>query len=77
MKEYSYTSTPPMGRAACTEPQCLYKGALYLYRYKKKTRTSDGKHEFKSETILFVSVNKNCVKGTLSRCIINTYLSLL
>jgi len=20
-----------MGRAACTEPQCLYKGALYLY----------------------------------------------
>jgi hypothetical protein len=29
-KGYSYTSTPPMGRAACTEPQCLYKGALYL-----------------------------------------------
>ena len=20
-----------MGRAACTEPQCLYKGAFYLY----------------------------------------------
>ena len=30
MKEQSYTSTPPMGRTACTEPQCLYKGALYL-----------------------------------------------
>ena len=30
MKQYSYTSTPPMGRTACTEPQCLYKGALYL-----------------------------------------------
>ena len=29
--QYSYTSTPPMGRTACTEPQCLYKGALYLY----------------------------------------------
>jgi len=29
-KEQSYTSTPPMGRTACTEPQCLYKGALYL-----------------------------------------------
>ena len=29
-KGYSYTSTPPMGRRACTEPQCLYKGALYL-----------------------------------------------
>ena len=29
-KEYSYMSTPLMGRTACTEPQCLYKGALYL-----------------------------------------------
>ena len=29
--QYSYTSTPPMGRMACTEPQCLYKGALYLF----------------------------------------------
>ena len=27
MKEYCYTSTPPMGRTACTELQCLYKGA--------------------------------------------------
>jgi len=31
MNEYSYTSIPPVGRTACTEPQCLYKGALYLY----------------------------------------------
>ena len=31
MKEYSYTSTPPMGCTACTEPQCLHKGALYLF----------------------------------------------
>jgi len=30
-KEYSYTSTPPMSRTSCTEPQCLYNGALYLY----------------------------------------------
>jgi len=22
-----------MGRTACTQPQCLYKGALYLYIY--------------------------------------------
>jgi len=29
-KGYSYTSTPPMGRMGCTEPRCLYKGALYL-----------------------------------------------
>ena len=31
MKEWSYTSTPPMGRTACTDPQCRYKGDLYLY----------------------------------------------
>ena len=30
-KEYSYTCTRPMDRTACTEPQCLHKGALYLY----------------------------------------------
>ena len=30
MKEYSYTSTPLMGRTACTQPQSLYKGTLYL-----------------------------------------------
>jgi len=31
MKEYSYTFTPPIGRTPCTEPQCLYKGAIYLF----------------------------------------------
>ena len=30
-KGYSYTSTPPIGRTACTEPQCLYKVALYPF----------------------------------------------
>ena len=30
-KGQSYTSAPPMDRTACSEPQCLYKGALYLY----------------------------------------------
>ena len=29
-KEYSYTSAPPMGRTACTEPQCLYSTAIPL-----------------------------------------------
>jgi len=28
--QYSYTSTPAMGRTACAESQCLYKGDLYL-----------------------------------------------
>jgi len=30
---FTYTSTPPMDRTACTEPQCLYSGALYLHLY--------------------------------------------
>jgi hypothetical protein len=29
--QYSYTSTPPIGRTVCTEPQTPYKGALYLF----------------------------------------------
>jgi len=32
-KEWSYTSTSPMGRTACTEPRCLYKGAVYLVTF--------------------------------------------
>jgi len=28
--QYSYTSTPPMGRTACTQPQCLYSTAIPL-----------------------------------------------
>jgi len=28
---FTFTSTPPMGRKACTEPECLYNVALYLY----------------------------------------------
>ena len=28
--QYSYTSTPPMGRMACTEHQCLYSTAIPL-----------------------------------------------
>jgi len=30
---FTYTSTPPMCPTTCTELQCLYKGALYLYLY--------------------------------------------
>jgi len=28
--QYSYNSTPTMGRTACTEPQCLYSTAILL-----------------------------------------------
>jgi len=30
---FTFTSNPPMDRTACTEPQCLYNVALYLYLY--------------------------------------------
>ena len=40
-KEYSYTSTPPMGCMACTEPQCLYKGVLFLYLYLSSAEVKD------------------------------------
>ena len=28
--QYTYTSTPPIGRTACTEPQCQYSTAIPL-----------------------------------------------
>jgi hypothetical protein len=33
IKGQSYTSTLPMGRTACTEPECMYKGALFTHCY--------------------------------------------
>ena len=36
--QYSYTSTPPMDRTACTEPQCLHKGALSLLHYLARSK---------------------------------------
>jgi hypothetical protein len=33
-----------MGRTACTDPQCLYKGALYLYHYEVKRKAVYGEH---------------------------------
>jgi hypothetical protein len=30
-----------MGSTACTEPQCLYKGALYLYLMEINIKASD------------------------------------
>jgi len=66
-KEYSYTSTPPMGRTACTEPQCLYKGCTlpYFLIYKRgrgphiKTRPSEVGHPRSRES---VDVFKICLK---------------
>ena len=35
MKGQSYTSTPLVGRTACTEPHCVYNGAHYLTIFPK------------------------------------------
>ena len=32
-KEQSYTSIPHMVRTTCTQPQCPYEGALYLFTF--------------------------------------------
>ena len=37
-------STPSMGRTACTQPQCLYKGDLYLYIALHVSRGSSTHH---------------------------------
>ena len=38
MKEQSYTSTPPIGHTACTEPQFLYRGDLYLLPFIRQNK---------------------------------------
>jgi len=35
---------PPIGRTACTEPQCLYKGALYLFTFTQTDRETDNQN---------------------------------
>jgi len=54
-----------MGRTACTEPQCLYKGALYFYllTYRPLSRVPEENSESLSlETFQFHyrSFNYNC-----------------
>jgi len=36
-------SPPPMGRTACTQPQYLYKGVLYLYFVPLKSVLGEGR----------------------------------
>jgi len=54
MKEWSYTSTPPVGRTACTEPQCLYKGVLYLYLFFTLSGTT--RHDTTRRDIILVHI---------------------
>jgi hypothetical protein len=41
MKEWSYTSSPPMSRTACTETQCLYK-VHFTFTFFKMTFVKGG-----------------------------------
>jgi hypothetical protein len=45
-----------MGRTACTEPQCLYKGDLYIYIYilPQVERHYKEKFVFESETLAYI-----------------------
>ena len=43
-----------MGRTACTEPQCLYKGALYLFIFVADASSCKLKGEYGKD-------NKGCV----------------
>ena len=55
MKEYSYTSIPPMGHTACTESQCLYKGALYLLPIPKSSKLFSAGSPTKALPAFFIS----------------------
>jgi len=54
MKGYSYTSTPPMGRTTCTEPQCLYKGALYCTFYNAQKGMTTHRQKHRCNVTMFV-----------------------
>ena len=47
----------PTGRKACTEPQCLYKGALYLFTLLPHTQDSELTGAPASP------INNDCTKG--------------
>ena len=57
-KEYSYTSTPPMGRPACTETQCLYKVALYYKQKRWEVMTKKGLEVMKKKRLLLTILRR-------------------
>jgi len=63
-EEQSYTSTPPMDRTACTEPQCLYKGALYLFFNHSYRRSGDSE---KVGTLTMQRRMDGCLTNTRNR----------
>jgi len=75
-----------MGRTACTEPQCLYKGALYLFFTHQHNLMATAWSHIRQETAGFTAVTRlvavcvgtdiapaqnSCSKRDISRNLIN------
>jgi len=65
MREYSYTSTPPVGRTACTEPQCLYKGALFYKACPSESGTAVGAPLFPAVELCDFPGRWQCMSGEI------------
>ena len=84
--QYSYTSTPPIGRAAYTEPQFLYKGAI-IYEpltFHLNTGTDSSKrsrkcrrlrHYLSKPEILTTQGTVMCITSSLHCCGVLYFLS--
>ena len=53
-----------MGLTACTEPQCLYSGALYLYMVMSRDQNEGRSHSTKIDNISFERVEEFKCLGT-------------
>jgi len=52
-----------MGRTACTEPQCLYKGDLYLYLIHQVDKgVSANKNKFILHKFMSLAIYLQCLK---------------
>ena len=49
-----------MGRTSCTEPQCLYKGALYLFIHKRDCNVYFSK--IYVAPLVYETINSVCFK---------------
>ena len=54
--EYSYTSTPPMDRTACTDPQCLYSTAIPLLPHMGRTACTEPQCLYKGALYFYLSI---------------------
>jgi len=72
----SYTSTPPMGRTACAEPQCLYKGALYKFLH-VSTPTRHPQAALTRCLLLYINVfTKSLFVCTTTHCSLKAYCAI-